>query len=509
MDTMWQYTGGLYDVDLVAMLPEAYLLAMILGLVLYGVVVGTRRGAKYPVLVGNLAWLTIGVALLGVLLLVNMPGLEASLWYHTLVVDEFGRGVKVLTLLATALALYLSLDYLGRESITSFEYVLLLALASLGMVLLASAADCVTMYLAIELQSLALYVMAAIKRRSELSVEAGLKYFLLGAFSSGVLVLGCALIYLFAGTTHFGELAMLFAGGTAGVLATTTSLPVCELGIVCILVGLLFKMAAAPFHVWAPDVYEGAPMPVTLYMMVVPKLALLTVFYRVYLGAFFSLWAPWRPLLVGTLLASLAVGSLWGVGQHHLKRLLAYSSVAHMAYILNGAATGTLEGVQASLLYLVLYMVMTFHLWSVLLGGLRRGVSPEVPHPTRLADLGTTMRIHGLLGMVLALSMFSMAGIPPLMGFYSKAMVFWTSLQSGLYLVALVAVVSSVVSCMIYLRVVRAVYFDLGERWTSYLRLAPAQLHVMALATGALLLYMVYPGPLYQYTLAIAVQLCS
>ena len=246
------------------------------------------------------------------------------------------------------------------------------------MLFLVSSADFISMYLAIELQSLCFYVIAAIKRNSEFSTEAGLKYFLLGAFSSGLLLFGCSLIYGFTGVTNFSELAKIFTGGTQEILLSTSSLPACELGMVFLLVGFLFKIAAAPFHMWSPDVYEGAPTSVTAFFMITPKAALFGVFLRIFLESFYDFFLPWQKILIVSSVTSMIIGSFAALSQTKIKRLLAFSSIGHVGYLLAGFACGTIEGIQALLIYLVVYIVMNINMFAFLLCPVRRESSYSI-----------------------------------------------------------------------------------------------------------------------------------
>ena len=255
MEQITQFQAYLFDNDFGALFPELFLVCSVIFLLVYGVVYSTSKNKNYPILLNNISWLSILALIFTLLLIINNPIKNASLLYNTLIIDDFTKFMKILVLLSSFFSIYISIDYIKQESINAFEYISLILLSTVSMLFLISSADFISLYLAIELQSLSFYVLAAIKRNSEFSTEAGLKYFLLGAFSSGLLLFGCSLIYGFTGVTNFSELGKIFTGGTLDILASTSSLPACELGMVFLLVGFLFKATAAPFHMWSPDVY--------------------------------------------------------------------------------------------------------------------------------------------------------------------------------------------------------------------------------------------------------------
>ena len=422
---------------------------------------------------------------------------------------------KILVLIAAFLSISISLQYIKEESMNSFEYMVLILISTLSMLFLISAGDFISMYLAIELQSLCFYVMAALKRDSEFSTEAGVKYFLLGAFSSGILLFGCSLIYGFTGVTNFSELATIFTSGGENLLPLFSSLRACELGILFILVAFLFKLTAVPFHMWAPDVYEGAPTAVTAFFSIVPKTAILAVFIRLFFSSFYDLLFSWQAVLIFSSLASMLAGALAALSQNKIKRLLAFSSIAHVGYLLVGFCCGTVEGLQALLIYLVVYIVMTTSLFAVILSTLRREVLPtsnqsnvslqRVKYTTDLAMLGKT---NPLLAMTLTITMFSIAGIPPLAGFYSKAFLMFAAVSASQYLLALVAVLTSVLSCFYYIRIVKIMYFQVPTDWCSFTTISKASSVVLAITFAFLLFFFLYPAPLFLASHKVALSLC-
>lgn len=509
------FIAFLFENDFKAILPESFVVLTSLVLLVYGVIYTGRKQNKYPILIENVALLTQLAFFFTILLYHNSAITKAVIFYNSLVIDESTLFLKLLVLIAAFLTVSISLQYIQEESMNCFEYMILVLISTSSMLFLISAADFISMYLAIELQSLCFYVMAALKRDSEFSTEAGVKYFLLGAFSSGILLFGCSLIYGFTGVTNFSELATILTSGGEDLLMTFSSLRACELGILFILVAFLFKLTAVPFHMWAPDVYEGAPTAVTAFFSIVPKTAILAVFMRLFLSSFYDLLFSWQGVLVFSSLASMVAGSLAALSQNKIKRLLAFSSIAHIGYILVGFCCGTVEGIQALLVYLVVYIVMTTSLFAVILSTLRRELIPasqqghtglkRVKYTTDLAMLGKT---NPLLAISLTITMFSIAGIPPLAGFYSKAFLMFAAVSASQYVLALVAVLTSVLSCFYYIRIVKIMYFQVPNDWSSFTTLSKSTAIVLGLSFAFLLFFFLYPAPLFLVTHKVALSLC-
>ena len=363
------------------------------------------------------------------------------------VVDDFARFMKVLALLGSAVTLIMSGRYLARTKMDSEEYPVLIMLATVGMLLMISANDLISLYMGIELQSLALYVVAAINRDSAKSSEAGLKYFVLGALSSGMLLYGASLVYGLTGHTQFADIAkaLSLTGSSLGI----------TFGIVFIIAGLAFKVSAVPFHMWTPDVYEGAPTPVTAFFAAAPKIAAITLFTRVMIGPFANIAHDWQQIVVLISIASMVLGAFAAIGQNNIKRLLAYSSIANMGFALVGLAAGTVEGVQGVLVYMLIYLVTTLGVFACVLAMRRKCVYVE--KISDLAGLGKTNKGHAFM---LAMLMFSLAGIPPLAGFFGKLFVFLAAVKAGLWPLAIIGVVASVVGAYYYLRLIKIMYFD-------------------------------------------------
>jgi len=362
------------------------------------------------------------------------------------VVDGFARFSKQLVLLASAISLALASGWLRREQVERIEFPVLVMFATLGMVLMISANNLISLYLSLELQSLSLYVLAAYQRDNSRSTEAGLKYFVLGSLASGMLLYGSSLVYGFAGTTAFDSLANAFASGIPiGV----------TIGVVFVLAGLAFKISAVPFHMWTPDVYEGAPTPVTALFSVAPKIAAFALLARVMVGPFGAMTHQWQQVVVLVSAASMILGAFAAIAQSNIKRLMAYSSIGHVGYALIGVAAGNQIGIRGLLVYLAIYLFMNLGTWAVILAMRQKGRLVE-----GISDLAGLGKTHPGMALALAIFMFSMAGIPPLAGFWGKLYVFMAAIQSGLVTLAVIGVLTSVVGAYYYLRIVKIMYFD-------------------------------------------------
>ncbi|MEM6902767.1 MAG: NADH-quinone oxidoreductase subunit NuoN [Pseudomonadota bacterium] len=427
-----------------------------------------------------LSWLSIGTfILLGVMIVLGDNGSAVALGGQ-FVTDGFAVFMKLLVLAGSGLALLLSLTYLQQEAMDRFEYPVLVCFATLGMLIMVSANDLMSLYVGLELQSLALYVLAAFRRDALKASEAGLKYFVLGALSSGILLYGASLVYGFSGTTNFTELATVFTGDDPPIGAVV--------GLVFVLAGLAFKISAVPFHMWTPDVYEGAPTPVTAFFALAPKIAAFALLTRALTGPFGDMTDQWQQVVIILAVASMLLGSFAAIAQTNIKRLMAYSSIAHMGYALVGLAAGSVVGASAVAAYLAIYLFMTAGAFAVIIN-LRvndRAVDS-------LTDLAGLAQARPFMAACMAIFMFSMAGIPPLAGFFGKLVVFQAAVQAELYVLAVIGVLSSVVGAFYYLRIIKIMYFD--EATESFDRPLGGELTfvVGGMAAVTLLLFIV-PG---------------
>jgi NADH-quinone oxidoreductase subunit N len=428
-------------------------------------------------------WLAVAVLGVAAWLVLDQPPARQALFDGGFVVDGFARFMKVLTLAASAGALVLSFDYLREVRSLKFEYPVLVLLATAGMMMMISANDLLALYLGLELQSLALYVLAAIRRDDLRSSEAGLKYFVLGALSSGMLLYGASLIYGFTGSTSFASIAAaskaVGAGHDIGLV----------IGLVFLLVGIAFKISAVPFHMWTPDVYEGAPTPVTAFFAAAPKAAAIALLMRVTIGAFPGVGPQWQQVVSALAIASMGLGAFAAIGQTNIKRLLAYSAIGNIGFMLIGLAAGSPEGARGMIIYLVIYVAMTLGAFACVLAMRRQtGMVEEIDELAGLAqsNLG--------LATVLAILMFSLAGIPPLAGFFAKFYVFVAAVKAGLWPLAIFGVLASVVGAYYYVRIVKVMFFD--EPRERFLAVQTKAGVIMTLAGMFVLLYVVWPAPL-------------
>jgi NADH-quinone oxidoreductase subunit N len=437
---------------------------------------GAYRGQGTTKLI---TWFAVVLLIVVGILELTLPAGKLVTFGGSFIVDDFARFLKILALIGSVVTLVLSTEFLSDPSRRIFEYPVLVLLSTLGMMVLISAGDLISLYLGLELMSLALYVVAASNRDNAKSTEAGLKYFVLGALSSGMLLYGASLIYGFTGTVTFAGLA---AGIKTGGVGTA-------FGLVFLLAGLCFKVSAVPFHMWTPDVYEGAPTPVTAFFASAPKVAAMAVFTRVTLTAFPGILTQWQQIVVFVSIASMALGSFAAIGQRNIKRLMAYSSIGHMGFALVGLAAGTAEGAQGVLVYVAIYVTMTLGAFAIILAIKRNGQSFE-----NISDFAGLSRTNPLLAFFFAMLLFSLAGVPPLAGFFGKWYVFVAAIRAGLFTLSVIGVLTSVVGAYYYLSIVKTMYFD--EPLT---KLDPVRFEVGTVLTVAgvfNLLFFVYPGPL-------------
>lgn len=465
--------------SLLPVLPELVLAAGAMALLM----LGAFRGGQTTSLVTGLA--VVLLAITGALVL-WLPGGKLTTFGGSFIVDDYARFLKILALLGSGVTLILSRGYLAEQA-KIFEYAILVTLSTVGMMVLISAADLIMLYLGLELMSLALYVVAASHRDDTKSTEAGLKYFVLGALSSGMLLYGASLIYGFTGTVSFAGIAAEAKGGNIGLL----------FGLVFLLVGLCFKVSAVPFHMWTPDVYEGAPTPVTSFFASAPKVAAIAVFTRVALTAFPGIVPQWQQIIVFVSIASMALGSFAAIGQKNIKRLMAYSSIGHMGFALVGLAAGTEQGAQGVLVYIAIYVAMTLGTFAIILAMKRNGQAVET-----ISDFSGLSRTNPMLAFFFAMFLFSLAGIPPLAGFFAKFYVFLAAIKAGLFTLAVIGVVTSVVGAFYYLTIIKVMYFDEPKEAMEPMRV---ELRVVLAVAGIFnLLFFVYPAPLVSAATAAA-----
>jgi len=452
--------------------PELLVIAGALALLLLGAIRGERVAGMVDIA-------AILIMLLAAALTVLQPGERIEVFGGSFVVDDFSRFLKVLALVGSAASLLLSIEYFRAKNIHRFEFGILVLTAAAGMMVMISARDLIMLYLGLELMSLSLYVIAAIDRDNPRSTEAGVKYFVLGGLSSGMLLYGASLIYGFTGTVGFTGIAAAAKVPSIGLV----------FGLVFLFAGLAFKVSAVPFHMWTPDVYEGAPTPVTAFFAAAPKVAAVALFIRVAIEAFPGIVPQWQQIIIFISIASMVLGAFAAIGQRNIKRLMAYSSIGHVGYALVGLAAGTPAGVQGVLIYMAIYVAMTLGTFACILAMRRAGGMVE-----EIDELAGLARTQPAVAFFLAALLFSLAGIPPLAGFFAKFYVFLAAIDAKLYALAVIGVVASVVGAYYYLRIVKLMYMD--EPAGAFLPMPNELRLVLGICGLFVIFFFLYPSPL-------------
>ncbi len=429
------------DFFLLPIIPEIFLALVAMGLLIVGVT-GGNKSSDIVCWAGGIA------VVLAMMLLFGTSWDRQTILNGMFVIDEFGSFIKLLVLLGILASLTLSVHTLHQDNMARFEFPVLVLLAGLGMMLMISAHNMLALYMGLELQSLSLYVLAAFRRNSLKSAEAGAKYFILGALSSGLLLFGISLVYGFTGSIDYAAINKALAGQDAANLGAV-------IGMVFILAGVAFKISAVPFHMWTPDVYQGAPTAVTAFFAIVPKIAAMAMLIRLIYEPFAGLAAEASQIIIFLSVASMTVGAFAALTQSNIKRLMAYSSIGNMGYALIGVAAGTAEGLGAVILYMAIYLAMTAGAFAFIMCMRRDGISIE-----RISDLAGLSRINPWLAYAMAILMFSMSGIPPLAGFFGKMLVFKAAIAADLYVLAVYGILTSVVAAFYYLRIIKVMFFD-------------------------------------------------
>jgi NADH-quinone oxidoreductase subunit N len=455
-------------------LPEIFISLSIMFLLVLGVF--KKDSSKITFNISLLVLLIASIITLNETFSIN----RVTLFNNSVVIDHMSSLMKIITLIGAFLVLVISSAYLKSFKIFKIEYPVLILSSVLGMMVMISSNDLMVFYMGLELQSLALYVLATFNRDQLKSSEAGLKYFVLSALSSGLLLYGCSLIYGFSGSTNFNVISSQLNSNEY----------VLTFGIVFILVGLAFKISAVPFHMWAPDVYEGSPTSVTLFFTMVPKIAALTVFIRFLYVPFLNLIDQWQMIIIFLSIASMLFGAIAAIGQTNIKRLIAYSSIGHIGYTLAGLATGSNEGIQSSIIYISIYVIMNLALFSCLLMLKRNDQYYE-----DIDDLSGLSKNHPLLSLSLLVILFSLAGIPPLAGFFAKFYIFKAVIEQSMYFLAIVGLLSTVIAAFYYLRIIKIIYFDkekekYDEDHSLWLKFS------LTFSTILILLYFIFPSQL-------------
>ena len=452
-------------------IPEIFISLSIMFLLVFGVFKKNSSSIVYFLTVISL------VVVLG--LIINLPhNYEIFLFDNSYKIDHLSTFMKIITIVSGIFILISSYDYTKLEKISNIEYPILILCSILGMMVMISSYDLIVFYIGLELQSLALYVLAAFDKNNVKSSEAGLKFFILSALSSGLMLYGFSLIYGFSGTTNFNLISEnILSSDTKNVF-----------GLVFILVGLAFKISAVPFHMWAPDVYEGSPTAVTLFFALAPKIAALTVFIRFLYVPFINLIDQWQTIIIFLSLSSMIFGAVSAIGQKKLKRIIAFSSIGHMGYALAGLAVGTNSGIQNSIIYMCIYLIMNLGFFCCLFMMRRNNKFFD-----ELDDLSGLSKNHPVLSLSLLILLFSLAGIPPLAGFFAKFYIFVSVIEESMYFLAIVGLVSTVVAAFYYLKIIKIIYFDPPKEKYDQINYYGVKIS-LAISTLLTLLYFAYPS---------------
>ena len=455
---------------IVYILPELFLSIIIMFLLMIGVFI--KKSFKLV----NL--LTVLSLLFAIVLVLNQPNEIVKIFNESYIIDQLSIYMKALTLLFCFFVLLSSKDYIKNNNIDKIEYPIIILASTLGMLLMISSYDLIIFYLGLELQSLCLYILASFKRDDDRSTESGLKYFVLSALASGLFLYGCSFIYGFTGSTNFEIISANLNDANTGAV----------FGIVFIIVGLAFKVSAVPFHMWTPDVYEGSPTSVTSFFALVPKIAAISVFIRFMYVPFVNVISQWQTIIIFLSIASMILGAVAAIGQSNIKRLMAYSSIGHMGYALAGIATGTNSGIQSTIIYLTIYLVMNLGAFGCIFMMKRENIYYE-----NINDLSGLSKNHPMVALSFLIILFSLAGIPPLAGFFAKFYVFMAVIEMKMYTLAIIGLVTTVVSAFYYLRIIKIIYFDkpkkpFEENYDWGLKIS------LIISSILILIYFIYPS---------------
>ena len=467
--------------SIIYILPEIFLSLIIMFLLMLGVFIKKSFNLVYLLAILGLIF--------SIALVINQPDEIIKIFNESYIIDKLSIFMKVLTLLFCLFVLLSTKDYVKSNNIDKIEYPIIVLASTLGMILMISSYDLIVFYLGLELQSLSLYILASFKRNNEKSTEAGLKYFVLSALASGLLLYGCSLIYGFTGSTNFEIISKNLNETNTGAV----------FGIVFIMVGLAFKVSAAPFHMWTPDVYEGSPTSVTSFFALVPKIAAIAVFIRFMYVPFINVINQWQTIIIFLSIASMLLGAVAAIGQNNIKRLMAYSTIGHMGYALAGLATGTNTGMQSTVIYLTIYLIMNLGAFGCIFMMKRENVFYE-----NINDLSGLSKNHPILALGFLIILFSLAGIPPLAGFFAKFYIFMAVIESKMYVLAIIGLVTTVVSAFYYLRIIKIIYFDrpkkpFEENYDWGLKIP------LILSTILTLIYFIYPSILIEIVSSIVI----
>lgn len=468
--------------------PELFLIFSLLCLLMYGVVYSTSKKYAYPIVINSHIWLSILTYILCFLLFHSNSEESISIFFQSLTIDEYTTQLKMVLLFSLICISFLSFGFIKKEKINSFEYISLIMLSVLGMLLIISSSNLLMLFLSLEVQALSFYLLTSYQRTNERSIEAGLKYFIFGAFSSGILLFGSSLLYGTTGLFYFEDFPILLSNFALG-----EHIPVnlFFLSLLFIFMGFLFKLYAVPFHVWVPDIYEGSPTHITALFATAPVLAIFGIFARLTNVTFYDLIPYWNSLFVFCCILSMVVGCLASIYQKKIKRLIAYSSIGHVGFFLLGISVGTPEGTQASFFYVFGYIIMTVCFFAVLLS-LRKKQDGQLIE--NLKDFHLFYKINPMLAFSMAMVLFSMAGIPPLLGFFSKFYIFLNASEHSLYVFLVIGVITSAISSFYCLNCIKIIYFESSKEWTLFDQVEKSNAIIIGISFFALVFFFLHPS---------------
>lgn len=483
------------DTNFLSLYVEFFLLFSICVLIAFLVIIDYFY--NYKIILSSIAANLTLIVLFLSFILVNNNSFDFLIFNQLLIQDNFNNVIKSVTLISLISCIIFSYNYLYKEKIVQYEYFLLLLLSLIGLFTIINSNDLITMYLGIELQSLSFYILASFKVYNNFSTEAGLKYFILGAFSSGLLLLGCSLIYGFTGTTQFNDLYFLLANNSGeinispGILVSSLFLSV----------GILFKLGAAPFHMWLPDIYDGVPTSITAIFAILPKIAILTLLLRLSHKIFSNEFFLWHQILIYSAVLSILIGTMGALYQSKVKKLLAYSAISHIGFILIGLVTLNSFGLFSLLFYILTYIIISINIFATILGLRKLDNNVKIK---KINEFNVLFKSNKILAINFGLILFSITGIPPLAGFYSKFYIFISAIQSELYIIAIFAAIISVIASMYYIRLIKLMFFKQINYWTFFMEMPKKNSYLISLTLLFNMLFFCYPEVFVVYLYKVA-----
>lgn len=474
------------------LIPEFFLTTILLILILYGVFYKNIKNNQKILIIKNLNTIILYLLIILLILVININNIFINTMNGVLIITEFTQVIKMILICCTIICLFIQEKYIINQKINSYEINILILISLLGLMLLISSNHFITLYLAIELQSLSFYILTATQRKSVLSVEASLKYFILGSIASGFILFGSSILYILTGSLNFNNIFILISN--INYLQNTELLIGIIYGFIFILIGLLFKIGAAPFHFWLPDVYEGAPNNITSFFAIVPKIAFIGILIRFFFDIFFYISFFFDTFFYIIALFSMLIGSLASLQQKKIKRLLAYSSISHIGFIFIGFTSNLLNNIPSILLYIIIYIIMSINLWTSYLS-LNINYKPI----KYLTDLSNLYQNNKILALIIILNIFSLAGIPPLAGFFSKFFIFFSAIKNNLFSLVFCAILISIISSFYYLKIIKIIFFEKLFKRNFILQINKIQTIILIINSQFILYLFLFPNLILIY----------